>query len=72
MLLHLINYDARSAAVRDVQVQLRLPRDARAAQVGLLSPDAEGSAAVETRAAAGAVVFTVPEVKVYTVAAVTW
>jgi len=66
MLLHLVNYGIRqNPVVKGVQVRLRLPHEVKEIQV--YSPDAESPATLKPGA-----VFVIPEVKTYSIAAITW
>jgi hypothetical protein len=70
-MIHLVNYNARHAPLpAPVEVTCRTPSTAR--EVRLYSPDLEAPRKIEARNAAGAVGFTLPAVKVYSLAVVSW
>lgn len=71
-LIHLLNYDsARGSAVNNVKVEVELPRGAQARQVTLLTPDSEEAAVrASSDVENGRLRFTVPLLKVYTLAVV--
>jgi len=71
-LVHLLNYDsARGSAVNDVKVEVELPKGAKPRQVTLLTPDSEGAAVrAVIEVENGRLRFTVPLLKVYTLAVV--
>ncbi|MBV6430431.1 MAG: hypothetical protein IANPNBLG_00543 [Bryobacteraceae bacterium] len=69
MLVHLLNYNARKGqAIKAAQVRCKLPEGVEAADVKLYSPDMGSPVPVKVSGSA----FTVPEVKVYTIAVVSW
>ncbi len=70
--LHLVNYDAKNRTVEGVEVKLRLPDHATAKEVRLISSDAAELQVLAGHSKAGEVYFRVPEVKVYSLAAVSW
>lgn len=63
-ILHLVNYDEANPA-RDIEVTLRLPEGKSGATVTLLSPDVESGTTLATERVGGAVRFTVPQLKLY-------
>jgi len=71
-LVHLLNYDmARGSAVNDVKVEVELPKGAKPRQVTLLTPDSEGAAlSASSQVENGRLRFTVPLLKVYTLAVI--
>jgi len=71
-LIHLLNYDsARGSLVNNVKVDLELPRGTPARQVTLLTPDNEEAAVrALSEVENGRLRFTVPLLKVYTLAVV--
>jgi hypothetical protein len=71
-MLHLVNYDARNSTIQPVDVTWRLPQGTHARGIRIYSPDNGESRAVEMHAIAGGVSFTVPEVRVYSIAVVSW
>ena len=68
-LVHLVNYRA-DGPIRDVAVSLRLPGDCRAQRVTLVSPDRTEDHSVAFDQQGGVVRFTVPELRIYEIAAV--
>jgi len=73
MLLHLVNYNARSGrSTGPVAVTCRLPSRLAAKEVSVYSPDLEAPVRIEVRNEAAGVTFTVPDVKVYSIAVVNW
>jgi hypothetical protein len=71
-LIHLLNYDsARGSAVNNVMVDVELPEGAQTRQVSLLTPDSEQAASrALSEVENGRLRFTVPVLKVYTLAVV--
>jgi hypothetical protein len=66
MMVHLVNYNARRAPLAEpIQVACRAPAPVK--EVRVYSPDAEQPLALEAKEA-----FTVPPVKVYSIAVVSW
>jgi hypothetical protein len=71
MMLHLVNYDARRAALtRAIEVTCRVPGPAK--EVLLISPDMTQTQDLELKNEPTAVTFLVPPVKVYSIAAISW
>ena len=76
ILLHFVNYDVypdgkELHAARDLRVTLPLPAGVRAANVEIVSPDFDGAQPVTSaHTESGVLRFTVPELKVYSVAVV--
>jgi hypothetical protein len=71
MMLHLVNYDARRAALSGaVEVTCRVPGPAK--EVLLISPDMKQTQVLELKNEPSAVTFSVPPVKVYSIAAISW
>jgi hypothetical protein len=69
LLVHLVNYNvARTPAVRNIGVSVRVPEGKKAAGVSLLSPDAASTQTPRFTAKEGRVSFTVPQLKTYTLA----
>ena len=68
-LVHLVNYRS-DGPIRDVAVSLRLPRDRRVERVTLASPDHNADRSVPFEQQGGVVRFTVPELRIYEIAAV--
>jgi len=70
--IHLLNYDSpRGSVVNNVKVDVELPRGAQARQVTLLTPDSEEAAVkVSSEAENGRLRFTVPLLRVYTLAVI--
>ena len=71
-MVHLVNYDARNSTIPPLDVTWRLPQGARAKTIRLYSPDAAAPRTLEAKPAAGAVSFTVPDIRVYSIAVVEW
>jgi hypothetical protein len=71
-LIHLLNYDSPAGStVSNVRVDAELPKEPRAHQVQLLTPDGEGLAtATPSQFENGRIRFTVPQLKTYTVAVI--
>ena len=73
MAVHLVNYNSKNvAAVENIRVVCQLPRDAAAKSVKTYSPDDEAVQTLEMAASSSRVSFTVPAVKTYTVAVVSY
>ena len=73
MLLHLVNINARNVrSIGAVQVSCRLPSQAAAKEVRIYSPDSEAPVSVAVSNGPGGATFTVPDVKTYSIAAVSW
>ena len=71
MVVHLVNYNARQAPLPEpVQVTCRVPAAAR--EIRLYSPDFEQPVALEAKSTDQSVTFTVPPVKVYSIAVASW
>ena len=70
--IHLVNYNAAKTAAGPANVTLRLPAGARANDVRLFSPDAAEPRTLPFQLNARTVSFTVPSIKVYSLAIVTW
>src|SRR5438874_1762980 len=70
-IIHLVNYNAREAPLPEpVEVTCRTPSSAR--EVRLYSPDLEAPRTIAAKNVDGSVAFTVPAVKVYSIAVVSW
>jgi len=73
MLVHLVNYDTSEAgSVPSVDVQCRWLQPKTAKAVTIYSPDQEGPAPLQFVARGSTVGFTVPDVRTYSVVAVSW
>jgi hypothetical protein len=71
--VHLVNYNHRNVpAIESVAVTCRLPEGARFQNATALSPDFEGSQPVAVKSEGGAVSFTLPRVKIYSVVVLNW
>ena len=71
LLVHLLNYDVeRHPSIENVQVSLKLPSNKTARAVQLLSPDAASTDSAVAASSKGAVSFTVPRIRTYTIAVV--
>ncbi len=68
-LVHLVNYRS-DGPMRDVPVSLELPKGSRAKRVALASPDRDADRNVPFDQQGGTVRFTVPELRIYEIAAV--
>ncbi len=71
-LVHLVNYDASQGPAADVKITCRNAKNPRAASVHLYGPDLNRAQQVSPETNQGAVVFHVPGVKTYVIAAVEW
>jgi hypothetical protein len=73
-MVHLVNYNRRTTtSIKSVEVRYRLPRGEKVKDVRIYSPDSDGAPVTLSATASGAeAVFTVPEVKVYSIAVVSW
>jgi hypothetical protein len=70
-LVHLLNYDSpRGSSLTGVKVELELPKGQRVRQVTLLTPDGGESATVTTATQNNRARFTVPQVRIYTMAVI--
>jgi len=68
-LLHLLNYDAdRHSSIDNVPVSLKLPPNKSVRAVHLLSPDTAQTGEAMITISPGAVSFTVPHIRTYTIA----
>jgi hypothetical protein len=73
MLLHLVNYGrSTEKPIDSVKVDCRLPAGAALKEVSIVSPDAGSSQALKFQPSQKGVTFTVPSVKVYSVAVLSW
>lgn len=71
MMLHLVNYNARKAALSAaVEVTCHVPGPAK--EVRLISPDMEQAHVLELKNEPSSVTFSVPPVKVYSIAVISW
>lgn len=71
MIVHLLNYDvARIPSVRQIGIDLRLPKGKKATMVSLISPDAASTLSLPFVPKNGRVSFTVPSLKTYSLAIV--
>lgn len=71
VILHLLNYNARKATLSGpAEVKCRMPGPAR--EVRLISPDMEQPQVLEWKNEPSAVTFSVPPVKVYSIAVISW
>jgi hypothetical protein len=71
-LIHLINYDFRGEAARDVEVTCRTPNNSRAASVHLYSPDYPDKLQAEAATRGNVTAFKVSQVNTYVIASVQW
>ncbi len=73
VLVHLVNYNAKNVpSVQTVNVRCRLPEGKNAREVKVYSPDSVAPNTLKFNTQASRVSFTVPQVKTYTVATVSW
>ncbi|HVN80242.1 MAG TPA: beta-galactosidase trimerization domain-containing protein, partial [Terriglobia bacterium] len=73
MMLHLVNYNARNMpSIRSVDVNCQLPQGRTVKEVKLIAPDSSNPEILKMTVNAVSVAFTVPEVKTYAVAVVSW
>jgi len=73
IMVHLVNYDAgRGSSVRAVEVACRLPAQVQVKEAKLMSPDLDKPLDLKFSTRDGVVRFTVPEVKVYAFATLSW
>jgi hypothetical protein len=74
VMVHLVNYaHKRTPSIPSVEVRCRLPKGEKVKQVRLYSPDSDAPpVTLKAAESAGEAAFTVPEVKVYTIAVVNW
>jgi len=74
VMVHLVNYaHKRTPAIPSVEVRCRLPKGEKVRGVRLYSPDSDAPpVTLKAAESGGEAVFTVPEVKVYAIAAVSW
>lgn len=73
LLIHLVNYNAKNVpAIASIDVKCQLPPGETAREIKVVSPDLETPRAVNFTMQNSAALFTVPEVKVYSVAVVNW
>jgi hypothetical protein len=72
-LLHLVNYSAKNVPlVQSIEVKCHLPQGKAPSEVKVYSPDLDAPRALSFRAEGSQVLFTVPQVRTYSVVAVTW
>ena len=72
-LLHLMNYSAKNVPVLEsVEVECRLPQGRTAREIRVLSPDGEEPRTLDFSTGGAAISFTVPRIKTYAVAVVSW
>jgi hypothetical protein len=73
MLLHLVNYNARNVpTIPSVAVQCRLPQGKSAKEVKIYSPELDAPSTLSFRQEAATALFTISQLKTYSVAAVSW
>jgi hypothetical protein len=73
VLVHLVNFNARNVgSIGGVEVSCRLPARAAAKEVRIYSPDSEAPLTITVNNGPAGAVFTVPDVKTYSIAAVSW
>jgi len=71
MMLHLLNYNARKAALSaPVEVMCQVPGAAK--EVRLISPDIDQPQVLEFKSGTSAITFSVPPIKVYSIAVISW
>ncbi len=72
-LLHLVNYDAKNTeAIKSIEVACNLPQGVTAHAVVVYSPDLDAPYTLSSNGSAGKALFTVPEVKEYSIVCVSW
>jgi hypothetical protein len=73
-MVHLVNYaHKRTPSIPSVEVRCRLPKGEKAKEVRLYSPDSDAPpVTLKSTESGGEAAFTVPEVKVYAIAVVSW
>jgi hypothetical protein len=73
MLLHLINYNARSVdSTGPIEVSCRLPSQTTAREARVYSPDEEPAVSIAVSNGPSGATFTLPTVRTYSIAAVSW
>jgi hypothetical protein len=72
VMVHLLNYNAHAAPLERVDITCRNPKGARMATVRLHGPDLGAPEELKVTTRDGAASFTVPMLKTYAIAAVTW
>jgi hypothetical protein len=74
LMVHLVNYGRRTTpSIKAVQVRCRLPQGEQVRAVRVISPDSDDGPQLTNILSGGAeAAFTVPEVKVYSIAVVSW
>ncbi|HWR54457.1 MAG TPA: beta-galactosidase trimerization domain-containing protein [Bryobacteraceae bacterium] len=73
MLLHLVNYGRnRAEQIKSVKVDCRLPAGTALKEISVISPDAGGPQTLKFRQSPDGVGFTIPAIKVYSVAVLSW
>ncbi len=73
MMLHLVNYNFRNVpSVESTRVRCRLPQGASLKEVKMYSPDLAQPVTLNATSASGEASFTVPEVKIYSMIAISW
>jgi len=71
MMLHLLNYNARKAPLSGpLEVMCHVPGAAK--EVRLISPDIDQPQVLEFKSGTSAITFSVPPVKVYSIAVISW
>jgi hypothetical protein len=72
LLLHLVNYSAETASIKAIAVTCRLPEGTEMKQLTLYSPDRQAQQTMNAGGGKSVVKFTVPAVRVYSVAALSY
>ena len=74
VMVHLVNYaHKRTPSIPSEEVRCRLPKGEKVKDVRLYSPNSDAPPlTLKAADSTGEAVFTVPEVKVYAIAAVSW
>jgi hypothetical protein len=73
VVIHLVNYNRRQRpSIEGVAVKCLLPEGGHFQGARVVSPDFQGSKTLAAQAADGTVSFTLPEVRVYSVVALSW
>jgi hypothetical protein len=73
LLIHLVNYNAQNVqAISSIDVKCQLPQGKTPREIKIVSPDEETPRALNFATQNSATLFTIPQVKVYSVVVVSW
>jgi len=65
MILHLLNFDYRNSAVKNIKVEVQVPEGKKATQVIVMTPDGSNDEILQFKEVEKRAIFTVPRLSVY-------